>query len=153
MDQQGQNGLLRTWRSPLRSRGIVAWAAALTLTTFYVALYFEDDLNSATGIRPFTPVAEALGLGNRWYLYGFLYCLAMFGGAAAYLRRHGNARYHRARIAVNVLVQVALGFTLPFAMHLVGAREVYFSYLWRSEERRVGKECRRLCRSRWSPYH
>ena len=24
---------------------------------------------------------------------------------------------------------------------------------WRSEERRVGKECLRLCRSRWSPYH
>ena len=27
-------------------------------------------------------------------------------------------------------------------------------YSWvRSEERRVGKECFRLCRSRWSPYH
>ena len=25
--------------------------------------------------------------------------------------------------------------------------------LGRSEERRVGKECLRLCRSRWSPYH
>ena len=25
--------------------------------------------------------------------------------------------------------------------------------LTRSEERRVGKECERLCRSRWSPYH
>ena len=25
--------------------------------------------------------------------------------------------------------------------------------LHRSEERRVGKECLRLCRSRWSPYH
>ena len=24
---------------------------------------------------------------------------------------------------------------------------------YRSEERRVGKECLRLCRSRWSPYH
>ena len=24
---------------------------------------------------------------------------------------------------------------------------------WRSEERRVGKECPVLCRSRWSPYH
>jgi hypothetical protein len=23
----------------------------------------------------------------------------------------------------------------------------------RSEERRVGKECDELCRSRWSPYH
>ena len=27
------------------------------------------------------------------------------------------------------------------------------TYLRRSEERRVGKECVRLCRSRWSPYH
>ena len=25
--------------------------------------------------------------------------------------------------------------------------------IMRSEERRVGKECERLCRSRWSPYH
>ena len=25
--------------------------------------------------------------------------------------------------------------------------------LGRSEERRVGKECPQLCRSRWSPYH
>src|SRR3546814_1052807 len=24
---------------------------------------------------------------------------------------------------------------------------------WRSEERRVGKECVSACRSRWSPYH
>jgi electron transport complex protein RnfC len=32
--------------------------------------------------------------------------------------------------------------------HMLGAHDVL-----RSEERRVGKECRRLCRSRWSPYH
>ena len=34
--------------------------------------------------------------------------------------------------------------------------EVVSSYVQdqsRSEERRVGKECLRLCRSRWSPYH
>ena len=27
-----------------------------------------------------------------------------------------------------------------------------FKYM-RSEERRVGKECASMCRSRWSPYH
>src|SRR3546814_2140718 len=27
------------------------------------------------------------------------------------------------------------------------------SNAWRSEERRVGKECVSTCRSRWSPYH
>ena len=31
--------------------------------------------------------------------------------------------------------------------------QVLFSDKKRSEERRVGKECLRLCRSRWSPYH
>ena len=29
----------------------------------------------------------------------------------------------------------------------------FFILRLRSEERRVGKECLRLCRSRWSPYH
>ena len=28
-----------------------------------------------------------------------------------------------------------------------------FSDAIRSEERRVGKECASMCRSRWSPYH
>ena len=31
--------------------------------------------------------------------------------------------------------------------------EIFSSSRGRSEERRVGKECLRLCRSRWSPYH
>ena len=29
----------------------------------------------------------------------------------------------------------------------------YSADAWRSEERRVGKECASMCRSRWSPYH
>ena len=32
-------------------------------------------------------------------------------------------------------------------------RAVGMTESWRSEERRVGKECQGLCRSRWSPYH
>ena len=33
------------------------------------------------------------------------------------------------------------------------ARNISKNTTMRSEERRVGKECLRLCRSRWSPYH
>ena len=33
------------------------------------------------------------------------------------------------------------------------ARNAGLDAAQRSEERRVGKECLRLCRSRWSPYH
>ena len=37
-------------------------------------------------------------------------------------------------------------YTMPY-------KEVTGTLTDRSEERRVGKECLRLCRSRWSPYH
>ena len=43
------------------------------------------------------------------------------------------------------------GDTLGSAAFAAGKR--VFSRSFRSEERRVGKECVRLCRSRWSPYH
>ena len=38
---------------------------------------------------------------------------------------------------------------------LYDRKRLYDMYGWlnRSEERRVGKECRIGCRSRWSPYH
>ena len=43
-------------------------------------------------------------------------------------------------------------------LQLHGGRLIKFSgdgalCSFRSEERRVGKECAGLCRSRWSPYH
>ena len=33
------------------------------------------------------------------------------------------------------------------------AEAIYKAIQTRSEERRVGKECASMCRSRWSPYH
>ena len=37
--------------------------------------------------------------------------------------------------------------------HLPIADPYVMLYEGRSEERRVGKECASMCRSRWSPYH
>ena len=39
-----------------------------------------------------------------------------------------------------------------YIFHAVALRE-QLALVGRSEERRVGKECDRVCRSRWSPYH
>ena len=39
--------------------------------------------------------------------------------------------------------------TSPLALQAAGTLDV----VSRSEERRVGKECLSVCRSRWSPYH
>ena len=69
-------------------------------------------------------------------------------------------------------VWITLSFLLIVSSILDGINRIYDSYpiakdrplpllffccsvlhLHRSEERRVGKDCLRLCRSRWSPYH
>jgi phospholipid/cholesterol/gamma-HCH transport system ATP-binding protein len=54
----------------------------------------------------------------------------------------------RAFDALIRLLADSLGLTVFLVTHDL---DTLFSI--RSEERRVGKECRRLCRSRWSPYH
>ena len=42
---------------------------------------------------------------------------------------------------------------LPAAVEFVDIAGLVAGASKRSEERRVGKECEDLCRSRWSPYH
>jgi hypothetical protein len=51
-------------------------------------------------------------------------------------------------------IQSSLGFAKPSHILIFPfERKGIVTAAVRSEERRVGKECRRLCRSRWSPYH
>ena len=40
-----------------------------------------------------------------------------------------------------------------YAEGITGHAEAVTGHAGRSEERRVGKECCLVCRSRWSPYH
>jgi len=130
VDQQGQNGLLTTYREGWRNRSVVGLAFSALLVSFYVVLYWEHKVQEHFGVAPLTAISEAVGLRNRWYLYGFLYSIAMITGGIYYLRRHGNSRYNRFRITVNVAIQIALGFSLPFIMPLFGGQELYFSYFW-----------------------
>ena len=56
-----------------------------------------------------------------------------------------------------IVVSGAIGEETAVELMRAGAHDYLMknnlARLGRSEERRVGKECLRLCRSRWSPYH
>jgi ATP-binding cassette subfamily B protein len=84
--------------------------------------------------------------------------------ASAIERAFEAARSSTKARAVLTAVAIFMVFGSVVAVLWIGARDVLdgrltpgalsqFVLYSRSEERRVGKECRRLCRSRWSPYH
>lgn len=125
---QGQNGLLPTFKVSWRNRGPVGILAAALLIGFYLVLYFEDNLFAYPG--PLTQFSQAVGLRNKWFVYGALYSIGMVAGGTYYLLRHGNSRYNRFRIAVNIFVQVCFGFSFPFFAEALSQPEFYFGYFW-----------------------
>src|SRR3546814_3579266 len=61
-----------------------------------------------------------------------------------------------------IMVMIMIGFSVAFGymmaiMQVPAKATAFFLTIadnkYRSEERRVGKECVSTCRSRWSPYH
>jgi ABC-type branched-subunit amino acid transport system ATPase component len=76
-----------------------------------------------------------------------------------YLKLLELARCLALRPTLLVLDELFSGLSLAEVASLVPvieklkAQGLTIIMIERSEERRVGKECRRLCRSRWSPYH
>src|SRR3546814_11659769 len=88
------------------------------------------------GVPPYTPLAElkdqtvTLALSLRGY--------ALLFSDSLYIATYLNS------------IKMAAVTTLCCA--LIGYPMAYYIACSRSEERRVGKECVRTCRSRWSPY-
>ena len=52
-----------------------------------------------------------------------------------------------------VLPENSTSFSAFLRVKIEDLEQYAVSRLVRSEERRVGKECASMCRSRWSPYH
>jgi ferredoxin-type protein NapH len=125
-----QAGLMNTYQHPVSSRQPVAWLLSALLAVSYLLLYLGPI--PALGLRGdvFQAGAEAVGLKSKWTLYGLLYTVAMIGGGAFVLRRHGGSRYQLVRTTMVVLVQIVFGFALPLVMTVFGRREYYFSYFW-----------------------
>src|SRR3546814_16955482 len=83
---------------------------------------------------------EYLELGRVWQLVKFLglafWLLLMLRGMLPAFKKDGDKNL----LALLAASTIAIGL-------------FYGTGLFRSEERRVGKECVSTCRSRWSPYH
>jgi MFS family permease len=126
-------------------------------------------------VVPFALVQSGgLDAQHHWqvYLPVLLISLVLMVPAIIYGEKGGRMKpVFVAAVALMLCAQLLLALTMQHFWGVVAALLLYFIAFntleaslpslvskiappeARSEERRVGKECRRLCRSRWSPYH
>ncbi len=116
-----QAGLLTTYKSGVRSRGLWGWVLSGLLFAFYILIYFTPV---------FDPIAKAVGLASKWNLYGVLYTLAIVVGGAWFLKVHGNSRYHRLRTISLMVIQVVFAFSIPTVMEMFESKGFVFSLFW-----------------------
>src|SRR5256885_1232250 len=103
-------------------------------------------------------IAQYVSDNNRWtspkYLLGESYGTTRGAAIVNYLRARRSFAFN-GLILVSVATDIEAIFAelpgndRPYAVYLPGYAAVAWYHHMRSEERRVGKECR----SRWSPYH
>jgi polyferredoxin len=113
----------------VKNRGITAWLLAAAFTWFYIMLYYTERFED------FSKAIFGLEWGNKWYLYGTLYTIAILGGGLYVIWKYRHNRYQIVRTLVVMLVQTLFAFAIPLFMDLRnGVRSewsgFYFSYFW-----------------------
>ncbi|MFQ5500031.1 MAG: 4Fe-4S binding protein [Candidatus Zixiibacteriota bacterium] len=128
-----QAGLLKSFQSGIRARGLGAWILSGLLFVFYLLFYFAPYSHSSIQLLGWAHpdrLAHGLGLASRWNLYGLLYTIAVVVGGLYFLAVHGNSRYQRIRTISLMVVQSVLAFSIPMVMEAFGSKGFLFSLFW-----------------------
>jgi|CXWL01.1.fsa_nt_gi polyferredoxin len=104
----------RIFFDPVKSRGAIGIAIGVFLIGFYVLLYFRPEYITEW-IRLADPVAQLLKgkPADRWFFYGFLYCLAVLVMGIRFAINYRHSRYQLVRTASVTFFQLGFAFLIP----------------------------------------
>ena len=113
------------------ARGTLGWILGVVFTGFYVILYWHPGPLEG-GIRLLDPLAMALSKNpaNQWFLYGFLYTLAVLVMGLRMMLRYRHNRYQLLRTVSVMFFQLGFGFLIPNVLKAMNQPEFYFTYFW-----------------------
>ncbi len=102
-------------------RGMVAWSLGIFMTGFYVVLYFEPTYLSRV-IALVDPLKIAIsgesaigsdGSVSQWFLYGFLYTIAVLVMGIRAIIKYRHSRYQVVRTSSVMFFQLGFAFLIP----------------------------------------
>lgn len=105
------------YHSSATNRGALAIVVAVFLIGFYVLLYWFPYLIT-NWVLLVDPVSEFLTghEASQWFLYGFMYCLAMIVMAVRMFAKYRNNMYQMVRTGSVLVFQVGFAFLIPNIM-------------------------------------
>lgn len=121
----------RVFFDPAKSRGWIGIALGAFLIGFYVLLYFRPEF--ITGwIRLADPVAQLLKgkPADRWFFYGFLYCLAVLVMGIRFAINYRHSRYQLVRTASITFFQLGFAFLLPNVLEALNKPSMDLKNAW-----------------------
>ena len=115
----------------LTARGALGWVTGIILTGFYIILYWWPQYIEG-GIRTVDPLSKLMtgGQADKWFLYGFLYTIAVFVFGIRMFMKYRHNRYQQIRTASVMFFQLGFAFILPNILKMLNQPEYYFSYFW-----------------------
>ena len=140
------NGIFQS--ETTRPSGTISWFLTITFTGFYIMLYwFPGYLHGLIyATEPFfqwfigKPAIYYAQDGsivgyNQWYLYGFIYTLAVLLMGTRFIFKYRHNRYQKIRTVSVMFFQLVIAFLLPGILAKLNAQgwqteSFYFSYFW-----------------------
>lgn len=113
------------WFKSISSRGFLGWIAGISMTGFYIILYFYADLlgknvdGANTGvIGLFDPLSRILsgGPASQWFVYGTLYTVAIIAFGIKFMWKYRHNKYERLRTFSVMFFQTGFAFIIPELM-------------------------------------
>ena len=98
----------------LSNRGFVGVLLGTLLIVFYIALYWFPAyiVNWVILLDPLSLALQGK-LADQWFMYGFLYTLAIVVMGWRYVLKYKHSAYHKIRTASLVFFQVCFAFIIP----------------------------------------
>ena len=124
------------WFNALTTQGLSGWILGMTLTGFYITLYwFPEYLGYSTNgqstglVALFDPLSYLLNgqAATQWFLYGTLYTFAILLFGIKFIGKYWGNRYQIFRTISVIFFQLFFAFLIPELLTKLNPETPYFA--------------------------
>ncbi|MEH6408863.1 MAG: 4Fe-4S binding protein, partial [Leeuwenhoekiella sp.] len=123
----------------MTAKGLAAWATGITLTLFYIVLYWfpqwlglNADGDNTGLIALFDPLSKLIsgGPASQWFVYGTLYTLAILIFGYKFILKYRHSRYEIIRTCSVMFFQLSFAFIIPEILARLNQPYYDFKNIW-----------------------